>query len=43
MVVNIGLCQQASNIGVGVIGVIECNFLEPTHNKQDFDNTDKYR
>lgn len=29
--------------GVGVIGVIECNFLQPTHNKQDFDDTDKYR
>ncbi|KAM4609445.1 LOW QUALITY PROTEIN: MORC family CW-type zinc finger protein 3a [Polymixia lowei] len=37
-------CQQKANFkGVGVIGVIECDFLEPTHNKQDFDNTDKYR
>ncbi|CAL8390354.1 unnamed protein product [Gadus morhua 'NCC'] len=28
---------------VGVIGVIECNHLTPTHNKQDFDNDDAYR
>ncbi|CAL8344679.1 unnamed protein product [Boreogadus saida] len=38
-------CQKDANNkqGIGVIGVIECNFLEPTHNKQDFDNTDKFR
>ncbi|XP_030622892.1 MORC family CW-type zinc finger protein 3-like [Chanos chanos] len=37
-------CQLTSNDeGVGVIGVIECDFLTPTHNKQDFDNTDDYR
>ncbi|XP_016346643.1 MORC family CW-type zinc finger protein 3-like isoform X4 [Sinocyclocheilus anshuiensis] len=34
---------RAERKGVGVIGVIECNFLQPTHNKQDFDDTDKYR
>ncbi|XP_007251410.3 MORC family CW-type zinc finger protein 3b [Astyanax mexicanus] len=37
-------CQRrAERNGVGVIGVIECNFLQPTHNKQDFDDTDQYR
>ncbi|KAF7689536.1 hypothetical protein HF521_012889 [Silurus meridionalis] len=37
-------CQRKlERKGVGVIGVIECNFLQPTHNKQDFDDTDKYR
>ncbi|KAM3862016.1 MORC family CW-type zinc finger protein 3a [Diretmus argenteus] len=38
-------CQLKANIkGLGVIGVIECNFLDPTHNKQNFNNTDdKYR
>ncbi|XP_034042543.1 LOW QUALITY PROTEIN: MORC family CW-type zinc finger protein 3a [Thalassophryne amazonica] len=37
-------CQiKANNKGVGVIGVIECNFLEPTHNKQNFMENDKYR
>ncbi|KAM4609446.1 MORC family CW-type zinc finger protein 3-like [Polymixia lowei] len=41
--VHVG-CQQKANFkGVGVIGVIQCDFLEPTHNKQDFDNADKYR
>ncbi|XP_062861509.1 MORC family CW-type zinc finger protein 3-like [Trichomycterus rosablanca] len=37
-------CQRKANsTGVGVIGVIECNYLSPTHNKQKFDNTDEYR
>ncbi|KAM9486520.1 uncharacterized protein Hap1MRO34_006524 [Clarias gariepinus] len=37
-------CQRRANsTGVGVIGVIECNYLTPTHNKQDFDSTDEYR
>ncbi|KAK7154228.1 hypothetical protein R3I94_007552 [Phoxinus phoxinus] len=35
-------CQNRAK-GVGVIAVIECNFLQPTHNKQDFDYTDEYR
>lgn len=30
-------------MGVGVVGIIECNFLKPTHNKQDFDYTNEYR
>uniref|UniRef100_A0A8C6RRE5 Microrchidia 4 n=1 Tax=Nannospalax galili TaxID=1026970 RepID=A0A8C6RRE5_NANGA len=29
--------------GVGVIGVIECNFLKPAFNKQDFEYTKEYR
>uniref|UniRef100_A0AAY5EUT2 CW-type domain-containing protein n=1 Tax=Electrophorus electricus TaxID=8005 RepID=A0AAY5EUT2_ELEEL len=37
-------CQRkAERKGIGVIGVIECNFLQPTHNKQDFDDTEQYR
>ncbi|XP_059356130.1 MORC family CW-type zinc finger protein 3-like [Carassius carassius] len=37
-------CQTKPNgKGVGVIAVIECNFLKPTHNKQDFDYTEEYR
>uniref|UniRef100_A0A8C1XVQ5 MORC family CW-type zinc finger 3a n=1 Tax=Cyprinus carpio TaxID=7962 RepID=A0A8C1XVQ5_CYPCA len=37
-------CQNKGNEkGVGVIAVIECNFLKPTHNKQDFDYTEEYR
>ena len=33
---------QANNFGVGVVGVIECDFLQPTHNKQDFDYRSPY-
>uniref|UniRef100_A0A671W9Z5 MORC family CW-type zinc finger 3a n=1 Tax=Sparus aurata TaxID=8175 RepID=A0A671W9Z5_SPAAU len=40
---RVGCQLKANNMGVGVIGVIECNFLDPTHNKQSFDQTDKYR
>ncbi|XP_018614720.1 MORC family CW-type zinc finger protein 3a [Scleropages formosus] len=40
---RVGCQLKANNKGVGVIGVIECNFLKPTHNKQDFDYTDEYR
>ncbi|KAM8909975.1 MORC family CW-type zinc finger protein 3 [Spinachia spinachia] len=29
--------------GVGVSGIIECNFLKPAHNKQDFEYTREYR
>ncbi|XP_060785444.1 uncharacterized protein LOC132891662 isoform X2 [Neoarius graeffei] len=37
-------CQRkANNTGEGVIGVIECDYLKPTHNKQDFDDTEEYR
>uniref|UniRef100_A0AAY4D7S8 CW-type domain-containing protein n=1 Tax=Denticeps clupeoides TaxID=299321 RepID=A0AAY4D7S8_9TELE len=40
---RVGCQLRANTKGVGVIGVIECNFLKPTHNKQDFDYTDEYR
>ncbi|KAL6100931.1 morc3 [Pungitius sinensis] len=40
---RIGCQLKANNKGVGVIGVIDCYFLEPTHNKQSFSETDKYR
>ncbi|GAA6084911.1 MORC family CW-type zinc finger protein 3-like [Tachysurus ichikawai] len=37
-------CQRKGNhTGQGVIGVVECNHLIPTHNKQDFDDTQEYR
>ncbi|XP_028314985.1 MORC family CW-type zinc finger protein 4 isoform X2 [Gouania willdenowi] len=29
--------------GIGVIGIVECNFLKPAHNKQDFVYTNEYR
>ncbi|XP_054830957.1 MORC family CW-type zinc finger protein 3 [Eublepharis macularius] len=40
---RVGYQQKANNMGVGVVGIIECNFLKPTHNKQDFDYTHEYR
>ncbi|XP_053483638.1 MORC family CW-type zinc finger protein 3-like [Ictalurus furcatus] len=37
-------CQRkADGRAVGVIGVIECNYLTPRRNKQDFDDTEDYR
>ncbi|KAM5180801.1 MORC family CW-type zinc finger protein 3 [Mantella aurantiaca] len=41
--VRVGCQLKANNMGVGVVGIIECNFLKPTHNKQDFDYTNDYR
>nr|XP_025034433.1 MORC family CW-type zinc finger protein 4 isoform X2 [Pelodiscus sinensis] len=35
-------CQMKGD-GMGVIGVIECNFLKPAHNKQDFEESKEYR
>lgn len=40
---RVGCQLKANNKGVRVIGVIECNFLDPTHNKQGFEENDKYR
>uniref|UniRef100_A0A671PHX7 MORC family CW-type zinc finger protein 3-like n=1 Tax=Sinocyclocheilus anshuiensis TaxID=1608454 RepID=A0A671PHX7_9TELE len=40
---RVGCQNKANGKGVGVIAVIECNFLKPTHNKQDFDYSEEYR
>ncbi|XP_072116029.1 MORC family CW-type zinc finger protein 3-like isoform X1 [Mobula birostris] len=40
---KVGCQLRANEVGVGVIGVIECDFLTPTHNKQDFDYSNEYR
>ncbi|XP_052810942.1 MORC family CW-type zinc finger protein 3-like isoform X2 [Mya arenaria] len=39
---RVGCQKQANTHGVGVLGVVEVNFLEPIHNKQEFNRTDKY-
>ncbi|KAG9335389.1 hypothetical protein JZ751_005311, partial [Albula glossodonta] len=39
---RVGCQLKANAMGVGVIGIIECDFLKPTHNKQDFDDTEEY-
>ena len=30
-------------IGAGIVGVVEADFLDPIHNKQEFDKTDRYK
>ncbi|XP_052243720.1 MORC family CW-type zinc finger protein 3-like isoform X12 [Dreissena polymorpha] len=39
---KVGCQKQANEHGVGVLGVVEVNFLEPVHNKQEFNRTDRY-
>ncbi len=40
---KVGIQTQATSQARGVIGIIEADFLQPTHNKQDFDHTATYR
>uniref|UniRef100_A0A7S3UB35 CW-type domain-containing protein n=1 Tax=Picocystis salinarum TaxID=88271 RepID=A0A7S3UB35_9CHLO len=40
---RIGLQLEANDKGIGVLSVVEANHLQPTHNKQDFDDTRAYR
>lgn len=40
---KVGIQTQANYQGRGVVGIIEADFLQPTHNKQDFDYTQPYR
>nr|XP_043618065.1 protein MICRORCHIDIA 6-like [Erigeron canadensis] len=35
--------QYADSRGRGVVGVLETNFIEPTHNKQDFEKTSVFQ
>ncbi|CAI9739999.1 family CW-type zinc finger 3-like [Octopus vulgaris] len=39
---KVGYQRQANELGVGVVGVVEVDFLDPIHNKQDFKRTDRY-
>ncbi|KAL5010789.1 hypothetical protein ScPMuIL_013094 [Solemya velum] len=39
---KVGYQKQTNDMGVGVVGVVEANFLEPIHNKQDFNRTSAY-
>ncbi|KAH9504465.1 MORC CW-type zinc finger protein 3 [Bulinus truncatus] len=39
---KVGYQKQPNGMGVGVIGVAEVDFLQPTHNKQDFNVDEKY-
>jgi len=40
---KIGIMNTHGSRGVGVVGIIDCYFLTPTHNKQDFVHGDRYR
>lgn len=40
---KVGIQQQSNDKGRGVLGVIDCDFLQPTHNKQDFNDTKTFR
>ncbi|PVD28371.1 hypothetical protein C0Q70_10958 [Pomacea canaliculata] len=39
---KLGFQKQPNDLGVGVVGVVEADFLEPIHNKQDFKQDGKY-
>ncbi|CAL1546177.1 unnamed protein product [Lymnaea stagnalis] len=39
---KVGYQKQENELGVGVVGVAEVDFLEPIHNKQDFKTDEKY-
>jgi len=37
------LASQIGMSGAGIVGVVEADFLDPIHNKQEFDKTDRYK
>ncbi|CAL1544721.1 unnamed protein product [Lymnaea stagnalis] len=39
---RVGYQRQANERGVGVIGVVELDFITPTHNKQDFNRDNHF-
>ena len=40
---KVGVQKGRKPEGQGVVGVVEVDFLEPIHNKQDFLKTEKYK
>ena len=34
---------QPNDLGMGVVGVVQVDFLKPIHNKQDFEKDEKYK
>ncbi|XP_024514720.1 MORC family CW-type zinc finger protein 4 [Selaginella moellendorffii] len=40
---RVGMQLEENERGMGVLGIVEADFLHPTHNKQDFDDTTAYR
>ena len=41
--VRVGIQLEPNEKGVGVLGVVDADFLKPTHNKQNFDDTKEHR
>ncbi|XP_046363839.2 MORC family CW-type zinc finger protein 3-like [Haliotis rufescens] len=39
---KVGYQRQRNNLGEGVVGVVQVDFLQPIHNKQDFNKDEKY-
>ncbi|ESO87312.1 hypothetical protein LOTGIDRAFT_107313, partial [Lottia gigantea] len=39
---KVGYQKQPNDLGVGVVGIVEVNFLQPIHNKQDFNKDERY-
>ena len=37
--VRVGIQNDPDERGMGVLGIVEADFLQPTHNKQDFDDS----
>jgi len=40
---QVGLDGAGTATGAGIVGVVEADFLDPIHNKQEFDKTDRYK
>ncbi|KAL8581754.1 hypothetical protein ACOMHN_043172 [Nucella lapillus] len=39
---KLGYQKQPNDLGIGVVGVVQVDFLKPIHNKQDFEKDEKY-
>ncbi|BFZ25156.1 hypothetical protein BsWGS_28195 [Bradybaena similaris] len=39
---KVGYQRQPNDLGVGIVGVAQVDFLQPIHNKQDFNKDEKY-
>ncbi|KAK7108118.1 hypothetical protein V1264_015911 [Littorina saxatilis] len=39
---KLGYQKQPNDLGTGVVGVVQVDFLKPVHNKQDFEKDEKY-
>ncbi|XP_041353978.1 MORC family CW-type zinc finger protein 3-like isoform X2 [Gigantopelta aegis] len=39
---KVGYQKQPNDLGLGVVGVVQVDFLQPIHNKQEFNKDDRY-